>query len=160
MIIGSVSSLRYLGGRQFGESLFLDRHICMQVHLDGFDRLMTEPKSNHGAVNAMVEQFHGQRVAQYMGRDPLFRESWTLLPRLGDMFVDDVRHSVLAEPSASGVWKQRIAGTTGSFTDPTIESSDGFLTQRCSSFFPSFAATTHVGSSAQSDVFRAQTSQF
>src|SRR5437867_7462341 len=127
------------------------------IHLHRFDRLVAEPKSNDRAVNAMVEQVHSERVAKHVGRDPFFRESRTRMTGLGNMFVNDVRHSVLAETSASGIWKQRIAGTTGPFTDPAIKSGNRFLTQRCGSFFSSFASTPHVGSGVQYDVFTAET---
>jgi hypothetical protein len=62
VIIRSVSSWLYLAGRQCSENLFLQRHIRVQVHLYRFERLMTEPQSNDGAINAMVEQVHGKRM--------------------------------------------------------------------------------------------------
>ena len=46
----------------------------VQVSLRGFDRLMTEPQRDHGAIDACLQQFHRRAVPQHMRRHALGRQ--------------------------------------------------------------------------------------
>jgi hypothetical protein len=50
---------------------FLELHIGMQIDRCRLDRLVAQPKRDHGTVDAVVKQVHRQRVPQHVGRHVL-----------------------------------------------------------------------------------------
>jgi hypothetical protein len=52
------------------ERAFLDLHIRMQILMRRLDRLMSKSQGDHREVDPMLQQRHGCRMSQRMGRDP------------------------------------------------------------------------------------------
>ncbi len=52
--------------RKLGERRLLEGEMCMQVSLRGFDRLVTEPQRDHGAIDACLQQLHCGAVPQHV----------------------------------------------------------------------------------------------
>ena len=53
---------------------FLECEMGMQVGLRRFDRLMTEPQRDHGAIDARLQQLHCSAVPQHVRRHSLGRQ--------------------------------------------------------------------------------------
>ena len=60
-IIGAVSTRRWGIRRSgFGQRLFLEREIGIEVHLGRFDGFVAQPESDDGSIDARVQEFHGR----------------------------------------------------------------------------------------------------
>lgn len=64
-------------GRQFGERLFLDGEIGVQVFVGSFGALVAQPQSADGDVHARLQQRHRSAVAQGVRRDALLAQAGT-----------------------------------------------------------------------------------
>ena len=74
MVAGLVSA--YLRVRSVGlrQGLLFEPHVRLQIHGGGLDRLVTQPQGYDGTVDAVVEQIHGQGMAEYVWRDMFGRQ--------------------------------------------------------------------------------------
>ena len=58
-----------------GERLFLETEVGMHIDLGGFNRFVSEPKCDHGLIDAVMEQLHGGLCRRTCGLTRLsFRE--------------------------------------------------------------------------------------
>ena len=66
MIVRPVAAYGGIGGSSFGQRLFFELHIRLQVDGSGFHRFMAEPERDHGAVDTVVQEIHRKGVSKHV----------------------------------------------------------------------------------------------
>jgi hypothetical protein len=77
--------VRWLGA---GECSFSECEVGVQVHLRGFDLLVSEPQRDHGGVDPGVQRPHRRGVAQDVRRDRLRGQRLAALGGVGRVLGD------------------------------------------------------------------------
>ena len=106
MVIRSVTTGTYAQGRTFGQGLFFQFKIGVEIHLGGFNGFMTKPEGDHGAVHAVLKEVHCCGMAEHMRPDLFPFKRWALLSGSGCVFGKQVFDSVAAQGAAPCVGKQ------------------------------------------------------
>src|SRR5262249_59896981 len=80
--------------------------VSVQIRLRGLNRLMAEPKSDHGAVDACLQQLHRSGVPQNVRRYPLGTQRRTALTGDTHMLGQKRLDAVSTKPAPMHVGEQ------------------------------------------------------
>ena len=156
MIVGAVTPWLGAEGRGSRQCLLFQAHVGMEVHLGGLHGLVTEPKGNHGAVDAFLEQFHGSGVTEHMRRDLLSFQRRAVLPCRSGMLGHEPFDRVAAQGSAAVGGKHRIFRLGTLPLKPVTEHGDGVATKRRRAVLSALSFAAQMGAVADDDVLAPQ----
>jgi hypothetical protein len=105
LVARAVTARLLFVGRGFGKRLLFESEAGVEIDLNSFHRLMTEPKSNDRAVNTALQQLHCEAVAKDVRGDTLGRKRRTDLSRNRDVLCQEILDPISAHRSAAGVLK-------------------------------------------------------
>src|SRR6516165_6866906 len=120
---------------------------------------MSEPESDYGAVDSILEKVHGGRVSQYVWTDFLPLERCTRSRGEGGVFGDETLNRITAELSTTGTEKQRIFRTATAVAQPGVQHLCRFWPKRCAPMFSALSLTMHMGAGSQDDILACQPNQ-
>src|SRR5262245_20617370 len=112
---------------------------------------MAEPQSDHGAIDACLQQLHRSAVPQHVRRNPFGCQRRITLA--GDTRVLDQKRldAVRAKPTPVHVGEQCLRLSSRRFPEPCLEGATCVRGQRCASFLPPLANAPHVGTGTKMD---------
>src|SRR4030067_1019472 len=132
----------------------------MEIHLRRLDRLVSEPKRDDRAIDAVLEEVHGCSVGKHVRCYVLPPEGRTAPP--GDIAV--AGHQVLdgipaQRPAAAARehWSLRFAGA---LPEPRLHDLGRLLTEGRAALLPPLSFAAYVGAWSQDDVVAAEADQF
>lgn len=112
-----------------GECSFFDREVGVEVHLRGFDLLVSESQRDHGGVDAGLQEPHRGGVAQDVRRDRLGGQGRAAFGGVGGVLCDPAGERFAGQRLAGAGRKQRLGGRATAFGQPRAEDCRGFLGQ-------------------------------
>ena len=113
---------------------------------------MAQPKSNHGAIHAGLEQFHGGGVSKDMRGYPLLSQGSAVFPRLRYVAREQVLNAISAQGSTPRTGEQRFGIFSALLPNPGSENCDRGLGQRGTAFLSSFAPAVYMCAGTQQDI--------
>ncbi len=131
----------------------------MEVSLRRFEQFMAKPQSDHGAIDAGLQQLHRSAVPQHVWRDPLGLQRRTSLARGADIFCQQRLNAVRTEPPSMPIGEQGGCSTPGRLVQPCLDRSACVGGERRTSLFPSFTGASHMSSGAEMDGVPVQADQ-
>src|SRR5215813_3316596 len=99
---------------------------------------MSEPKSNHSAIDAALKQFHGGGVSQDMRGYALLSQGSAGFPRLCHVAREQVLNAISAQGSTARTGEQRFGILSALLPNPRSEHSDRGFGQRGTAFLSTF----------------------
>ena len=120
---------------------------------------MSEPESNHGAVDAILEKVHCCGMPQRMWTYVLTLKGLAFVCGDGDVFLHQAFNGIAAELSASDADKERIVRTAMALPYPGFQHFCRFWTKRCASMFSALSLAVDMGTRSQNNVLASQAYQ-
>ena len=122
-------------GSSFGwnatiEGSLLECGVGVDVGVDGFQSLVTEPQRQDHGVGAVTQHVHGAAVAGDVRRDSLVGEGLLMASGGCGVFGDEALHGVGAEPASTAGREHDIVGFASPFAEPGAQHGGGGLVQR------------------------------
>ena len=131
----------------------------MQVNLGRLDRFVTEPQCGHGAVDAVLQQFHRHRVSEHMRCHAFLPQRRAGGPRHGQTLGHHLGQPVVAERAAAVVREDRPAGFGGQLVQPRPQRHEGVLAQRRAALLAALALAAQMASRVELHILAAQADQ-
>src|SRR5215467_3493386 len=110
---------------------------------------MSEPKSNHSAIDAGLKQFHTGGVPQNMRGYALFSQGSAVLPCLRHVACEQVRNAIRTQGSAARTGEQRFGIPSALLPNPRSEDCGRGFGQRGAAFLSPFAPAVYMRSGTQ-----------
>ena len=123
-IIGSKAFRNSFHGIGLRQGLFFQCEVGIEIDLSGFHRLMTQPKGNHGAIHAGLEQFHSGGVPEDMWGYALLSQGNAVLPRLRYVPREQVLNPIGTQRSTARTGEQGFGLLSALFPYPRSENCD------------------------------------
>ena len=121
---------------------------------------MSEPKSDDGTVNTVLQEIHRCRVTKYVWSYPLACERGAVLPGGGYVLGDQAFDSVPAEEAPAQTRKKRIIWAATLLVHPILDHSSDILSERRRAVFSTFSLTAYTSANSKDDVLKAQVDEF
>ncbi len=132
----------------------------MHVDLGCLGGFMAKPERDHGDVDARMQETHGGRMSEDVGRHLFRSEGRAANSSRGDMFGHDGSHCVATQScSPMGSRKKRIIGLTALLVGPCLQHCDRRLGEGGDALLSALPGAPHMCPTSELDVLTSEPDQ-